>query len=340
MSPFIKTWSLTVVLIAGALVPRGAFAQVSNATCLSSYSWMNNSLGQDPCVVASYLESVCSGGAFEVIALLPGDFYEGPSVVLANSCECSTVTYSLISACGDCQNATFLNWSGWSYNCSQVFSQVLVSKVVYIPQAYKIHLVDRYPHNIPSGTVVPNWAYLNVTAAGFDPVVAQSAGDLPESTATSVQSTGSVTYSNSVSASLTSSSGAATGSSTTSSKSNVGAIAGGIVGGIVGAAVVISLATWCFVKRRRSSTTPFSDNDGGPGYTQSYYSANPDSFQGQPQMTQQPRLYDPSDPSTFPDSLSSPTITSSSNMYQHPSIPPHVFSEQPRPGQYAGAPEV
>ncbi|KAG1891125.1 hypothetical protein F4604DRAFT_1949427 [Suillus subluteus] len=325
MSPLTMAWSLTVVLIAGALVPRGAFAQISNATCLSSYGWMNNSLGQDPYVVASYLENVCA--SIEVIALLPGDFYAGPWAATANSCECSTVTYALLSACGDCQNATYLDWSYWSYNCSQVFSQV-------------------YPHNIPSGTKVPNWAYLNVTAAGFDPVVAQSAGDLPESTATSVQSTGSVTYSSSVSASLTSSSGAATGSSTTSASdstsSNIGAIAGGVVGGIAGAAVIISLATRYFVKRRRSSTTPFSDIGGGPGHTQSHYSANPDLFPMQPQMTQQPRLYDPSDPTTFPGSLSSPTfpITSSSNIYQHSSVPSHVFSQQPRPGQYAGAPEV
>ncbi|KAG2041607.1 hypothetical protein BDR03DRAFT_1006807 [Suillus americanus] len=181
----------------------------------------------------------------------------------------------------------------------------------------------QYPYNIPSGTKVPNWAYLNVTTAGFDAVVAQSAGDLPESAATSVQSTGSVTYSSSVSASLTSSSGTATGSSTSSTNSkssNAGAIAGGVVGGIVGAAVIIGLATWFYFKRRRSATAPsaaFSDIGGGSGYPQGYYSANPDSFPVQPQMTQQPRLYDPSDPTTFPGSLSSPTvpITSSSNIY-------------------------
>jgi len=88
---------------------------------------MNNSLGQDPCVVASYLESVCWGGGtqfsflvclslgmtssgtdFTVSALPPDTHYAAPTVAEANSCECSTVTYSLISACVDCQNATFL----------------------------------------------------------------------------------------------------------------------------------------------------------------------------------------------------------------------------------------
>lgn len=323
-----KTWSLMVVLAAAALVPRGVFAQSSNVTCLSSYGWMNNSLLQNPCTVASYLESVCWGGDFTISSLPPGTHYAAPTVAEANACECSTVTYSLVSACGECQNATFLTWSSWSYNCTQIFPQV-------------------YPYDIPAGTVVPNWAYLNVTG-GFDSVAAQNAGDLPESTATKVQSTGSVIYSSTVSASVTSS-GAATGSSTAppanSTSSDVGAIAGGVVGGIVGAAAIIGLATWFFVKRRRSATAPsaaFTDIGGGPGYTQSVYSSNPHPFPVQPQMTQQPRLYDPSDPSTFPGSPPSPTVvtTASSNIYQNPSIPSHVYSQQPRPGQYSGTPEI
>jgi hypothetical protein len=59
-------------------------------------------------------------------------------------------------------------------------------------------------------------------------------------------------------------------------------------------------------------------------------------------MAQQPRLYDPSDPTTFPGSPPSPTVltTGSSNVYQNPSIPSHVFSQQSRSGQYSGAPEV
>ncbi|KAG1891139.1 hypothetical protein F4604DRAFT_1949432 [Suillus subluteus] len=329
MSPLSKAWSLIVVLTAAAFVPRGAFAQTSNATCGSSFAWMNNSLQQNPCVVSSYLESVCWGGDFTVNALPPDTHYAAPTSAEANPCECSTVTYSLISACGACQNATYLTWSQWNYNCTEVFLQT-------------------YPDNIPSGTKVPNWAYLNVTANGFDPVAAQNNGDTPESTATSVQSTGSVASSSSVSASLTSSSGTATGSSTSSTdskSSNAGAIAGGVVGGIVGVAAIIGFATWFFIKRRRSATAPsaaFSDIGGGPGYTQSVYSANPHPFPVQPQMTQQPRLYDPSDPTTFPGSPPSPTVltTASSNIYQNPSIPSHVFSQQSRPGQYSGTPEI
>ncbi|KAG1754638.1 hypothetical protein EDB19DRAFT_1667459 [Suillus lakei] len=328
MSSLTKAWSLIVVLAASAVLgPRGAFAQTTNVTCPSSFDWMNNSLGQNPCEVASFLESVCNGGDFAVYSLPPGTHYAAPTASQANNCQCNTATYSLISACGDCQNATFLTWSQWSYNCSPVYIG--------------------YPYSIPTGTKVPNWAYLNLTTGTFDAAAAQADGDLPESTATSIQSTGSVTFSSSVSASATGS--AATGSSTTSpsnsTSSNAGAIAGGVVGGIVGAAAIIGLATWFFVKRRRSATAPsaaFSDIGGGPGYTQSVYSTNPHPFPMQPQMTQQPRLYDPSDPTTFPGSPPSPTVltTASSNMYQNPSIPSHVFSQQSRPGQYSGTPEI
>ncbi|KAG2351624.1 hypothetical protein BDR07DRAFT_1500791 [Suillus spraguei] len=303
MSPLSKAWSLIVVLAAAALVPRGVFAQTSDVACLSSYGWPPT----DPCLVAAYLDSVCSGGDYSVNSLPSGDHYAPPTASEANNCQCSTVTYSLISACGDCQNATYLTWSSWSYNCTQIYLGV-------------------YPNNIPSGTAVPNWAYLNVTTNGFDPVAAQNDGDLPESTATKAQSTVSVPSSSTASATLTSSSGSPTASSTSSNNSkssNAGAIAGGVVGGVVGAAIIIGLATWYFIKRRRSTTAPsaaFSDIGGGPGYSQS----------------------DPSDPSTFPGSPPSPTLltTSSSNVYQNPSIPSHVFSQQSRPGQYSGTPEV
>ncbi|KAG0700895.1 hypothetical protein DFH29DRAFT_601323 [Suillus ampliporus] len=330
MSPLIKAWSLIVVLATAGILPRGAFAQTSNVACPPGFDWMNNTLNQNPCTVAAYLSSVCIGGDFSVYPLPVDTHYAGPTVPQANACECSTVTYSLISACGDCQNSTFLSWSLWSYNCSAAGTPVYISV---------------YPSDIPSGTLVPNWAYQNVSAGTFDPVLAQQIGDSPESSATVVvQTISAVTHSTSVSASLTTSSPTtATGSSTTSasssSSSNVGAIAGGVVGGIVGLAAIVGLATWFFVKRRRSSKAPsaaFSDIDGGPSYTQNVYSTTPHPF-----LMQQPRLYDLADPTTFPTSPPFPTVlTTSSNIYQNPSIPSHIFSQQSRPGQYTGTPVI
>ncbi|KAG2111661.1 uncharacterized protein F5147DRAFT_686200 [Suillus discolor] len=286
-----------------------------------SLTAMNNTLGQDPCVVASYLESVC--GAFAVGPLPPNTYYGPPSAAGADSCTCNTVTYSMMAACSDCQNATYASWSSWSTNCAQMS-------------------IRQYPMDIPTGTKVPNWAYLNVTG-GFDPIAAQNNGDLPESTATNSQSTITVTYSTTFSASLTSSSATFTGLSLTSTSSptspNVGAIAGGVIGAIFGAAI-IGLVIWFFVRRRRSSTTPsaaFSDTGRDPGHTQSFYSTNANAF-----PMAQPRLYDPSDPTTFPGRphpFAGP-VTSSSSISLNPLMPSPVFPQQSRPGRYAGVPEL
>ncbi|KAG2353714.1 hypothetical protein BDR07DRAFT_686701 [Suillus spraguei] len=346
-----KVWSLVVVLTA-ALVPEGAFAQISNVTCLSSFGWMNNSIEQNPCLVTVYLQNPCGNGSIYVIdPLPPGSFYYAPpSVVGANLCECNTVTYSMISACSVCQNGSYMSWSSWSSGCNNQMSiGESVRKVVDILQAFLIHLINRYPLDIPAGTKVPNWAYLSVTGGGFNSTVAQSDGDLPESTATGVPSTTTVIYSTTLPASLTtvyssysSSSFTTTGPSTTSSStsSHVGAIAGGVVGGIAGAAVIIGLATWFFVKRYRASTTlsaGISNVDGHPGHTQSVYSTNVVMFP----MVQQPRLYDPSDPTTFP-VHPHPTdlVTSSNNMVLNTSSPPRAYIQQSHLGKYTGVPQV
>lgn len=135
-----KLRSSMVVLAAAAPIPRGAFAQTSTVTCLPSFGWMNNTLGQDPCVVVSYLESVC--GAFTVDPLPPNTYYGPPSAAGADSCTCNTVAYSMMAACSDCQNAIYVSWSTWSTNCAQMS-------------------IRQYPMDIPTGTKVPNWAYLN-----------------------------------------------------------------------------------------------------------------------------------------------------------------------------------
>lgn len=212
----VKVWSLAVVLTAAALVFEGAFAQTSTATCLTSFGWMNNSIGQDPCLVTAYLLNGACGTAFAIGPLPPGDFYGAPSAAGATPCQCNTVTYSTISACSVCQNSSYLTWSSWSSSCTQIS-------------------IGEYPMDIPAGTKIPNWAYLNVSGGQFDATAAQSNGDLPESTATSVPSTTTVIHSTTLPASLTTlytSSTTTTGPSTTSSSlsSNVGAIAGGVIG--------------------------------------------------------------------------------------------------------------
>lgn len=57
---------------------------------------------------------------------------------------CSTPVYMLESACGACQNHTYITWSMWSSNCP----------------ADMLQEQGTYDQIIPSGTLVPHWAYL------------------------------------------------------------------------------------------------------------------------------------------------------------------------------------
>ncbi|OJA18118.1 hypothetical protein AZE42_10805 [Rhizopogon vesiculosus] len=241
------------------------------------------------------------------------------SLNYANDCLCSTVTYSMFAACEICQNTTIESWSVWSSNCSTNLTHY-----------------SEYPFNIPNGTAIPHWAYLDVvTNDMFNAAAAQRDGDSPESTSTQVQSTTSIISSTtSISASLTSSSTTQSPTPTLKS-SSVGAIAGGVVGGVIAGIAIAGVVAWFFVRHRRStkaSPAAFSDISGGPGCTQSVY------------MTQQLPYYDPSDPRTFPTSSPSGAILATSyaidNVYKGPTISSYVNAQQSRSGGYSGVPEV
>jgi len=162
-----NTMSFRVLVI--LLVVKLIAGQNTTAVCLSSWSWATNSLDQNPCLVAAYLLGVCQPN-FTVDAIPAGYHYAGPLAEEDNSCKCSTVTYSLVSACSGCQNGTIESWTTWSFNCSQVYQEFI--------------------ENIPSETAVPSWAYLDVIIADtFDPVTAQADTDAPESTGMSEPTT-------------------------------------------------------------------------------------------------------------------------------------------------------
>jgi hypothetical protein len=89
---------------------------------------MYNSLTQSPCDVAYELASVCVNGREWFLVqliilvlnslanaaesnpqpLLPDYAYIGPTPAYANLCLCSSVYYSLKSACGYCQGRQFI----------------------------------------------------------------------------------------------------------------------------------------------------------------------------------------------------------------------------------------
>ncbi|KAJ7120500.1 hypothetical protein C8R43DRAFT_83106 [Mycena crocata] len=258
---------LTVLsTLALATVTKGQSTPSTNATCSSSFAWSFNSLGQSPCLVAAYLGSVCNDGLFIVPALASDtSFYAGPTVAQANACACSSVFYSLLSACADCQSGKVLTWSSFNTNCTTVYPQLFVG-------------------NIPSGTAVPHWAYQNVTAGdGFNSTVAQMQLNAPESTmnptATGIPSQSATP-------------------DTFAHKTNEGAIAGGVVGGVVLLSLICVAGFW-FIRRRRRGVAPSNLLQTPMGYH------NTGEITPFSSAIQTPKLYNPADPSTFPSSPSS-----------------------------------
>ncbi|KAJ7709712.1 hypothetical protein B0H17DRAFT_234035 [Mycena rosella] len=169
-----------------------------------------------PCLVAAFLETVCEPPV-EVDAIPPNTHYVGPSLSEATLCRCSTVTYSLISACAGCQNRTFIPWTEWATNCSQVE-------------------VGRFLQTIPPEVVIPSWAFLDVTKTAniFNPILAnlslsQSSSSASASATSSSKSIAPTPPSASTPVTLPS----PTPTPVSHTKSNSGAIAGGVVGGLV-----------------------------------------------------------------------------------------------------------
>ncbi|KDR71529.1 hypothetical protein GALMADRAFT_229499 [Galerina marginata CBS 339.88] len=138
------------------LVARHGAAQ--NATCQPGFEWSFNSLNQSPCDIAAFLASVCINQPFMLQPLQPGFEYFGPPVGQGSPCRCSSVYYSLLSACSVCQLASFISWTDYETNCSITFSQV-------------------FQPSIPPYTKVPPYAYLDVTRSdGFNTTLAKAAG--------------------------------------------------------------------------------------------------------------------------------------------------------------------
>lgn len=260
-------------------------------------------------------------------ALPVGSEYTGPYAAQVNPCQCSTVVYSLVAACGVCQNRTVDTWSSWQFNCSQVY-------------------VSQYPDQIPSGTAFPAWAYLDVVANDtFNVAGALAIASAPASSATVAKPTGTVSSTSASSQTSTpastpstgSNGGGTTGSPAPSKKSNAGAIAGGVIGGIVGVAIIAGAVAFFLIRSRQNKSAPSTAY--GNVYNDGPNSAAP--LNTPPPMSQSsymspsPRLYDPSDPSTYPQAPQTPTIhTTSFGPGYQPSGP------QPHAAQYSGVPEL
>ncbi|KAI1797095.1 hypothetical protein LXA43DRAFT_502168 [Ganoderma leucocontextum] len=252
--------ALVSVLLFPVLWVSPASAQATDATCLSEYAWMTNSLGQSPCWVTAWLYVPCwgSGESSHVNKLTVGSPYTGPWKAQGPQCECNTVIYSTLAACGICQIGDVTGvqaiekWPMYSTNCSTTYNET-------------------YPWGILGGTAVPEWAFLDVISNGtfnLDAAKALALQNLPDITSGSSATPTSSTLSSTSGAPASSKSTSGetgthsqdisptatqTSPSVEQSSSNFGAIVGGSIGGVVGLLLVGALVLYIILRHRRQT---------------------------------------------------------------------------------------
>ncbi|KAI0270215.1 hypothetical protein BGY98DRAFT_1190076 [Russula aff. rugulosa BPL654] len=237
-------------LLAGLLAvsfffPGFVIATISAPDCSLTWEWSFNSLGQNACMVAALMMSTCDAGSFAVGPLQPGESYPGPSGTdNSNLCKCSTVGYSLISACTGCQGERWIRyWSEYVTNCTKTLPP------------------SSFPNPIPSGTRVPQWALLDVTEENFwNANESYVVGDSPEADPGKILGLSDAP----VSASGPTSAFGAPSSITTmpasmemmGNSSNCEAIICGITGGIAAIFIILVAVLFFYRRRRRSLVSP------------------------------------------------------------------------------------
>ncbi|CAE6476969.1 unnamed protein product [Rhizoctonia solani] len=329
MVRLVSARSLAVAVLLGLPVQADPW---SNVTCTNpNTAWTFNSLQQSPCLVASYLGSVCRpDNTWRVPQLTGGSTYyvSGSST----KCICTSVVWSLLAACSLCQGLDSSRWAVYSNDCTTADTSA----------------PGIYPATIPSGVTVPNWAYYDyVTTGVFNLAIASqqsgpesTAPPGPSSTATSVVATAtSTSTSTSIPVSNNNSGGG----------SNTGAIVGGVVGGVLGIALVALIAFIVVRKNKQEKPganelpptptefmQPTTTQHGGMLGSYGQYQAvaqTPTSFVP---TAQSYKPYDPSDPSTFP-------VDPYANSVNHSdTVPPLSYNPtvDTRPSNYHGVPEL
>ncbi|KAI0275677.1 hypothetical protein BGY98DRAFT_44273 [Russula aff. rugulosa BPL654] len=270
---------IAALLVPLFIFPAFVFAQVVAPNCNSTtWQWTANSLGQDPCTVVAYMMSTCNGGQYSLWPLQPTWVYFGPSGTdNSDLCECSTVGYSLFSACAACQEQDWITWSEWVTNCTKIMPP------------------SSFPNPVPSQIRVPQWALLDVTSENdWNASKSYSVGDSPEvSPGTFIGSS-------------------VNGNSNTGAI--VGGVVGGVAGISIIAAVIFFYLRRRRSRARSAATPGFGasqppiDETKQPLTEEGINTVS--SLPGTSSMPGTPgapmRLYDPNDPTTFPGALQPP----------------------------------
>lgn len=222
-----------VVALSAALQ---AVSQGSNVTCSSQYAWMTNSRGQNPCVVSAYLQGACLKDPTQAyfFPLDTGFYYWSPWKDDETPCTCNTVYFSTLAACMACQNEESFEdstpWSTWTTNCTTP-------------------IVGRWPTQVPAGTAIPSWAFLDVVRSDrFNVTLAKNmaAYDLPDTTMLSSTATPTSTFTT-----VTSQTTQTAPMTSSAKKINPGVITGVAVGALVLGGTLIGAIIFCCMRRRR-----------------------------------------------------------------------------------------
>ncbi|KAI0721992.1 hypothetical protein C8T65DRAFT_734972 [Cerioporus squamosus] len=226
-----------------------ANGQTTQAVCTPAHSWMSNSKGQSPCLVAAYLHLTCAKGSNTNVGAMrnPAQFYTAKD----DECQCNMVSYALFEACQACQfdNGTAVtSYSRYSLNCTTENIG--------------------YPESIPVGTAVPAWAYQDSTATDFFNLSAAfivAAQKPPDKTASiPAASSASTVTSASVAAATTTVDSSPTGTSAAPSspprpsaaqhkrRVAVASVVGGVLGGVSAFIFLGGMVVLCLHRRRNS----------------------------------------------------------------------------------------
>ncbi|KAF8514457.1 hypothetical protein BU17DRAFT_94568 [Hysterangium stoloniferum] len=319
-------WVVAVICLAST---HGSSARaLADVTCITD-RWTFNGNNASPCQVGSELQSQCNGGNWDVTRLAPNAQYSGPNEGQSNA-------------------RSFPTLSQWNFNCTP--SDITMGQ---------------FPIKLKPGLSVPSWAYLNITAADvwdLSAALAVHNSGAPDTTSlppasgtisppangtTSADLATGITTSPSATE-APSAPGSTTSTSTPGKKSNhAGPIAGGVVGGVIGL-VLIGVGAFVLVRRHNTAASASSsdkekfDLAATPSpFIEYAWLSFPMQNDSEPQ-----KLYDPSDPSTFPRTPVFPThvppfaTPDGVSTGYHPQNPLSLLPESGPSGRYTGVPEI